>query len=156
MFNKVTLIGNLGRDPELRHFEGGSMVAKFSIATNENYKDRAGEWQTKTEWHEIVSWGPLAQRAENALKKGSLVFVEGKLTTRKWQDKDGNDRYTTEVVAGIIKPLEKRESGSSGIPNTGFPSIEDRFETAPKATATPAAPQATASPAAPVDDDLPF
>jgi len=130
------------------------MVAKFSIATNENYKDRSGEWQTKTEWHEIVSWGPLAQRAENALKKGSLVFIEGKLTTRKWQDKEGNDRYTTEVVAGIIKPLEKRESGSSGIPNTGFPSIEDRFETAPK-TATPAVPQST-NQAAPADDDLPF
>lgn len=156
MFNKVTLIGNLGRDPELRHFEGGSMVSKFSLATNENYKDRSGEWQTRTEWHEIVCWGPLAQRVETALKKGSLVFVEGKLTTRKWQDKEGNDRYTTEVVGQIVKPLEKRESGSAGVADAGFPSIEDRFETAPAATKTPAAPAATPNPTSSADHDLPF
>ena len=162
MFNKVTLIGNLGRDPEVRHFEGGSMVAKFSLATNENYKDRSGEWQTRTEWHDIVCWGGLAQRAESILKKGSLTFVEGKLTTRKWQDKEGNDRYTTEVVAGLIKSLEKRESGSSGsISDAGFPSVEDKYQTA--APSAPAAPTATSTPAEPaggetssLDDDLPF
>ena len=155
MFNKVTLIGNLGRYPEIRHFEGGSQVAKFSIATNENYKDRSGEWQTRTEWHDIVCWGPLAQRVENSLKKGNLVFVEGKLTHRKWQDKEGNDRYTTEVVGGIIKPLERRESGSSGSSSdAGFPSIEDRYQTAePAAQPTP---QATAGDASSVEDDLPF
>jgi len=142
MFNKVTLIGNLGRDPD----------SKFSLATNENYRDRNNEWQTRTEWHEIVCWGNMAERVEKILRKGSLAFVEGKLTTRKWQDKNGNDRYTTEVVAGIVKSLDKRESGSSGIPDTGFPSIEDRFETAtPTSTTTPEAPTAT-----PVEDDLPF
>ncbi len=156
MYNKVTLIGRLGRDPELRHFEGGSMVAKFSMATNESYKDKNNEWQERTEWHEIVCWSYLAQRAENALKKGNLAFVEGKMSTRKWQDKEGNDKYTTEVVATIIKPLERRESGSSGGPDTGFPSIEDRFETAPKTTAAPVSPQVSSTQSPPVEDDLPF
>lgn len=148
MFNKVTLIGNLGRDPEVRHFEGGSMVAKFSLATNENYRDRNGEWQTKTEWHDIVCWGPLAERVEKNLKKGNLVFVEGKLTTRKWQDKDGNDRYTTEVVSNLVKSLERREPGSASITDKGFPSIEDRFETS--------APKTAENTPKPEDDDLPF
>ena len=150
MLNKVTLIGNLGRDPEVRHFEGGSMVAKFSVATNENYKDRNGEWQTRTEWHDIVCWSGLAERAERILKKGFLVYIEGKLTTRKWQDKDGNDRYTTEIVANTFKSLEKRESSSQGIADTGFPSIEDRFVTAKP---DPVSDQVTS---APVEDDLPF
>lgn len=154
MINKVTLIGNLGRDPEIRHFEGGSMVSKFSLATNENYRDRNGEWQTKTEWHDIVCWGPMAERVEKMLKKGNLAFIEGKLTTRKWQDKDGNDRYTTEIVANIVRSLERRESGSAGVSDAGFPSIEDRFTTTepqtPKATTTPSAPKSS------VEDDLPF
>ncbi|NND07545.1 MAG: single-stranded DNA-binding protein [Saprospiraceae bacterium] len=116
MINKVVLIGNLGRDPEVRHFENGSMVAKFSLATNENYRDKAGEWQTNTEWHDIVAWRSLAERAEKTLKKGSLVYVEGKLTHRKYQDKDGNDRYITEVVANTFRLLEKRESLGSNFP----------------------------------------
>lgn len=153
MINKVTLIGNLGRDPEIRHFEGGSKVSKFSMATNENYKDKSGEWQTRTEWHEIVCWGPMAERVEKMLKKGYLAYIEGKLTTRKWQDKDGNDRYTTEIVANIVRNLDRRESGSTNIPDTGFPSIEDRFETAPtqpQSVPTPKTQQSS------VDDDLPF
>ncbi len=148
MFNKVTLIGHLGKDPEVRHFEGGSMVAKFSIATNENYKDRTGEWQTKTEWHDIVCWGSLAERVEKMLKKGNLAFIEGKLTTRKWQDKDGNDRYTTEVVSNLVKSLERRESGSAEVADSGFPSIDDRFETT--TTKTPG------TETKPIEDDLPF
>ena len=150
MLNKVTLIGNLGRDPEVRHFEGGSMVAKFSLATNENYRDKSGEWQTRTEWHDVVCWSGLGERAERTLKKGYLVYVEGKLTTRKWQDKDGNDRYTTEVVANTFKSLERREATTNAVADSGFPSIEDRFNTAQPETVTQQAPSA------PADDDLPF
>lgn len=112
MYNKIILIGNLGRDPEIRRLESGAVVANFSLATNENYRDKTGNWQTITEWHNIVAWRNLAERAERDLKTGSLVFVEGKLTTRKWQDKEGNDRYTTEVIAAVIRPLDKRESSA--------------------------------------------
>ena len=103
------LIGNLGKDPEVRHLENGASVASFSLATNENYRDREGNWQTITEWHNIVAWRALADRAERDLKKGSLVYIEGKLTTRKWQDQNGNQRYTTEIVANNLRLLEKRE-----------------------------------------------
>ena len=113
MINKVILIGNLGRDPEVRHLESGVKVATFSIATNENYRDKNDEWQTRTEWHNIVAWRYLAESAERSLKKGSLCFIEGKLTHRKYQDKDGNDKYISEVVAAVLKPLERRESSAS-------------------------------------------
>lgn len=150
MINKVTLIGNLGRDPEVRRLENGAAVAKFSVATNENYKDKAGEWQTVTEWHEIVAWRNLAERAERDFKKGKLVFIEGKLTHRKYQDKDGNDRYITEVVANIIRLLEKRESAGSY--NTNFPTAEN----APIANKTVATTPSTTSNTTEADDDLPF
>jgi len=110
MINKVILVGNLGKDPEVRYLEGGTAVARFPVATNESYKDKAGEWQTKTEWHDIVLWRQLAERAEKSLKKGSLVFIEGKLTHRKWQDSQGQDRYTTEVVANVLRLLDKKDS----------------------------------------------
>lgn len=155
MVNKVILIGNLGRDPEVRHLESGAVVAKFPVATNENYKDKQGEWQTITEWHDIVAWRGLATRAERDLKKGSLVFVEGRLTKRKWQDKEGNDRYSVEVVALNMKPLEKREG--SGLGNLqGMPTASDEFppKTAP---AKEAAPQQNNTPnTKEVEDDLPF
>jgi single-strand DNA-binding protein len=123
MVNKVTLIGNLGRDPEVRHLEGGATVAKFPIATNENYRDRNGEWQTNTEWHDVVVWRQLAERAERDFKKGMLVYVEGKLRKRKYQDKDGIDRYVVEIVANSVKVLERRESRQE---NEGyFPGSED-------------------------------
>lgn len=113
MINKVILVGNLGKDPEVKHFEGNGAVAKFSIATNENYRDKtSGEWQTQTEWHNVVVWNAAAERAERMFKKGMQVYVEGKLTTRKWQDQNGNDRYTTEVVGRTVKILGKREEGS--------------------------------------------
>ena len=114
MINKVILIGNLGRDPEVRYLEGNVAVATFSVATNESYKDKKGDWQTVTEWHNIVCWRQLAERAEKQLKKGNQVYVEGKLTHRKYQDKDGNDRYVTEVVANTIRILEKRETRPGG------------------------------------------
>jgi len=148
MVNKIVLIGNLGKDPEIRRLESGSAVGKFSIATNENYKDKNGEWQTQTEWHDIVVWRNLAERAERDLKKGKLVYIEGKLTHRKWQTKEGDDRYTTEVVANMFRLLEKRES--SGNPNSSFPTKEPVATNS--TTATPAAP---ATPAA-GEDDLPF
>lgn len=149
MINKVLLIGNLGRDPEVRHLESGSVVAKFSVATNESYKDKAGEWQTVTEWHNVVAWRALASRVERDLKKGSMVFVEGKLTTRKWQDKEGNDRYSTEVVANNLRLLEKRESQGE-IPG-GMPGVKDEFPAVKKEAQIN---QGNTS--NDVDDDLPF
>ena len=161
MINKVMLIGNLGKDPEIRTLENGTKVGKFSVATNENYKDNKGEWQTNTEWHNVVVWRYLAESAERSLKKGSLVYIEGKLTHRSYKDKDGIDRYTTDVVAAIMKPLEKRE-GSGGYQDTGFPSEENDLTSNNNSasSANGAAPSQTNSPAEPPvpepDDDLPF
>lgn len=96
--NKVILVGNLGKDPEVRHLDNGRAVANFSLATNETYKNKQGERVTNTEWHNIVLWSPLAEIAERFLQKGKQVYIEGKITTRSWDDQDGNKRYTTEVV----------------------------------------------------------
>lgn len=131
MINKVILVGNLGRDPEVRYLEGNVAVARFPLATNESYRDKSGNWQTRTEWHDIVLWRQLAERAEKSLKKGSLVFVEGKLTHRKWQDSQGQDRYTTEVVASVLRILDKREaddmSKSSSSPSSGMSGVSPDF-----------------------------
>lgn len=145
MINKVTLIGNVGKDPEIRHFEGGNKVTRFPIATNENYQDRNGQWQTRTEWHDIVIWGAAAERAERNIKKGHLVYIEGKITNRKWQDKEGNDRYNTEIVANVYRSLERRESSSEVGGGQSFPSTSDQMSSG-------------AAKSAPVseDDDLPF
>ena len=106
--NKVILIGNLGRDPEVRHLENGAVVANFPIATSETYKDRnSGERVSQTEWHNIVVWRGLAEVAEKYLKKGNSVYIEGKLKTRNWEDKDGNKRYVTEVVCNELLMLSK-------------------------------------------------
>jgi len=106
--NKVILIGNLGKDPEVRHLESGVGVANFSIATSENYKDRkTGERVTQTEWHNVVLWRGLADVAEKYLKKGDKIYIEGKLRTRTWQDQQGNNRYTTEIVADNLTMLGK-------------------------------------------------
>ena len=146
MINKVILIGNLGRDPEIRRLESGVAVGKFSVATNESYQDKQGNWQTNTEWHNIVVWRGLAEKAEKQIKKGSLVFIEGKLTHRSYKDKDGIDRYTSEVVANTLRLLEKREGGGS-FQDAGFPG-EDSTVTSSSTTSQPSVP-------AP-DDDLPF
>ena len=114
MINKVTLIGNLGKTPEIRTTDGGAKVANFSVATNESYKDKNEEWQTITEWHNIVAWRGLAERAEK-LSKGGMVYIEGKLSTRKWQDNEGNDRYSTDVVALQLRSLEKRNGSESNV-----------------------------------------
>ena len=110
MVNRTILVGFLGKDPELRTIESGNKVANFSLATSENYKDKSGEWQEKTEWHNITAWGNLADRAER-LHKGDKIYLEGKLSTRSWDDKDGNKRYKTEVVASYFRIVTKRDAG---------------------------------------------
>ncbi len=97
--NKVILIGNLGRDPEVRYTSGGQAVANFTIATNEAWTNKQGQREERTEWHRIVAWGALGERAGEYLRKGKQVYVEGRLQTRKWTDRDGNERYTTEINA---------------------------------------------------------
>ena len=109
--NKVMLIGNLGKDPEIRYMPSGDAIANLTLATTENWKDKQGEKQERTEWHRVSMFGRLAEIAGEYLKKGSSVYIEGKLQTRKWQDKDGNDRYTTEIVANEMKMLGGRASG---------------------------------------------
>ena len=108
--NKVILIGNLGRDPEVKYTQSNVPVANISVATTDSWKDKnSGEWQEKTEWHRVVLWRHLAERAERYLKKGKQVYVEGKLETRKWTDKEGNDRYTTEIIANQMMLLGRRD-----------------------------------------------
>ena len=111
--NKVILIGNLGKDPEIRHLEGGASVAKFPLATTESFKDKAGQRIEQTEWHNIVMWRGLADIAEKFLKKGMTIYIEGKLRTRSWDDKEGHKHYTTEVVADNFNILSKRENNTS-------------------------------------------
>jgi len=111
--NKVILVGNLGKDPEIRSLESGTKVANFTLATNENYKNKNGDKVEHTEWHNIVVWRGLADIADTYLKKGSQVFIEGRLRTRAWDDKDGNKRYTTEVYADNMVMLGSRQNASS-------------------------------------------
>jgi len=108
--NKVILVGNLGRDPEVRRLENGRAVATFSLATSETYKNKNGEKVTNTEWHNIVLWTPLAEIAERFLRKGNQVYIEGKVTYRSYDDKDGNKRYITEVVGRDMTLLGSRPS----------------------------------------------
>ncbi|KIH76242.1 single-strand binding protein [Geoalkalibacter ferrihydriticus] len=113
--NKVILVGNLGKDPELRYTPSGVAVATFSLATSERYKDKSGEQQEKTEWHNIVAWRQLAEICGKYLHKGKQIYIEGKIQTRKYQDRDGNDRYITEIVADQMQMLGGRgDEGSSG------------------------------------------
>jgi len=108
--NKVIIIGNLGRDPEIKYTQGNVPVANFSVATTESWKDKqSGEWNEKTEWHRVVAWRFLAERAERFLRKGKQVYVEGRLETRKWEDRDGNTRYTTEIIAREMQLLGRRD-----------------------------------------------
>jgi single-strand DNA-binding protein len=138
--NKVILIGNLGADPEVKYMPNGNAVANVTIATSESWKDKqTGEQKDKTEWHRVVFFRRLAEIAGEYLKKGSQVYVEGKLQTRKWQDKSGNDRYTTEVIANDMQMLGGRGGGSAD------------FGGASSSTAPP--PAAIADE---FDDDIPF
>lgn len=117
MVNRVTLIGRLGRDPEVRRLDNGAAVAKFSLATDENYKDKEGNKVEQTEWHNIIVWRAQAEFAEKYLKKGMLVYIEGKLTHREYTDKDNQKKYFTEVVSNNIRMLERREGGGGYFPN---------------------------------------
>jgi single-strand DNA-binding protein len=110
--NKVLLIGNLGKDPEVRYTASGTAVASFSLATSEKFKNKSGEWEERTEWHNIILWGRLAEIAGEYLSKGKTVYIEGRLQTRKWQDKDGKDRYTTEIVGEKMQMLSRKEGSN--------------------------------------------
>ena len=134
--NKVILIGNLGKDPEVQTFDNGIKKATFSLATTEKFKNKEGVLAEETEWHKVVVWRKLAEIAEAYLRKGSLLFVEGRLRTHSWDDKDGNKRYTTEVIADTFTMLgPRKDQAGNGEP------VSDHMQEAPSA---------------PVDDDLPF
>ena len=163
--NKVILIGNLGKDPDVRYMPSGRAVANVTIATNESWKDRnTGEKQERTEWHNVVFYSPLAEIVGQYLRKGSSVFVEGRLQTRKWQDKtSGQDRYTTEIIANEMKMLGGRGGGSAG--SAPFPGEEPEMDSAPATRPpqgpAPARPQAATQPQpgpdnSGFDDDIPF
>jgi single-strand DNA-binding protein len=114
MVNRVFLVGRLGRDPEMRHTGSGTPVANFSLATNESWNNQSGERQERTEWHNIVVWSKLAEICNQYLSKGQLVYIEGRLQTREWDDRDGNKRRTTEIVASGMRMLSSRnEEGGS-------------------------------------------
>ena len=115
MVNRVFLIGRLGRDPEIRHTASGSAVANFSVATDERWTDSEGNRQTRTEWHNIVAWRKLAEICGQYLRKGRLVFIEGRIQTREWDDRDGNKRRTTEIIASNMQMLEGRAQADDAV-----------------------------------------
>ena len=145
--NKVILVGNLGQDPDTRYMPSGSAVTNVTIATNESWKDKAtGEQKDRTEWHKVAMFGRLAEIAAEYLRKGSQVYIEGKLRTRKWQDKDGHERYTTEVIADEMQMLGGRGGASGGGGGGGSYQRND---------GPPSSPPPAGSPDD-FDDDIPF
>jgi single-strand DNA-binding protein len=149
--NKVILIGNLGRDPETRYMPDGGAITNISVATTDKWKDKNGEMQEKTEWHRVAFFGKLAEIAGEYLKKGSQVYVEGRLQTRKWQDKEGQDKYTTEIVADRMQMLGSRQGMGGG--------DRDREAGGEGAGARPASRPAAKTPGGKFDDledDIPF
>jgi single-strand DNA-binding protein len=157
--NKVILIGNLGNEPDVRYMPSGDPVANVSIATSESWRDKnTGEQQERTEWHRVVFIGKIADVVKQYLHKGSKVYVEGQLRTRKWQDKDGQERYTTEIIVGVggtMQMLDSRAGGGSSVP----------YDDAPRAQPVPGGgrPAPVSTPPAPAqgsgmtfDDDIPF
>ncbi len=161
--NKAILIGHLGKDPEVRYMPSGEAVANVTLATSETWKDKNGEKQEKTEWHNIVFFKRLAEIAGEYLKKGSQIYVEGRITTEKWQDKEGKDRYTTKIVANEMKMLDKKSSGGSFevVENERSEVSSLRPNKPSAASSGSAAAPAKAAPAAKgsfdnFDDDIPF
>lgn len=151
--NKVILVGRLGKDPETRYMPNGEAVTNAALATSENWKDKSGEKQEKTEWHNLVFYRRLAEIAGEYLKKGSQIYVEGKLQTRKWQTKEGQDRYTTEIIVNEMQMLGSKAGGSSNFEVVDRSSGADEFAQAPAAKKP--------APAAKTnfdnfDDDIPF
>ena len=114
--NKAMIIGNLGRDPEMRYTPSGQAVTQFTVAVNRNYKDHDGNWQEETEWFRVVAWGPLAERTAEYLRKGRKVYVEGRLQTRQWEGQDGQKRYTTELIAQTVTSLDPRPRDENAEP----------------------------------------
>ena len=144
--NKVIVVGNLGSDPDTRYVPSGSAVTNLSIATSESWKDKqTGEQKERTEWHKVAMFGRLAEIAAEYLRKGSQVYIEGKLRTRKWQDKEGKDRWTTEIVADEMQMLGGRSGGGAPAMNDSSRSNDSAGSNAP-----PAAPSTD------FDDDIPF
>jgi single-strand DNA-binding protein len=158
--NKVILLGRLGKDPETRYMPNGEAVTNATLATSENWKDKSGVKQEKTEWHNLVFYRRLAEVAGEYLKKGSMVYVEGKLQTRKWQDKEGKDRYTTDIIVNEMTMLGDKKSG--GDHESSAPAESGQRSAAPARQSAPAA-RNSAPAAAPTgrsfdnfDDDIPF
>ena len=123
--NRAILIGNLGRDPDLRYTPSGQPVAKFPIATSERWKDKDGQLQQRTDWHNIVAWGRQAEVCKEYLKKGSPIYIEGRIQSRSYEDKDGNRKYITEIVANRIQMLGRKEEGPSGEETPPEPETEE-------------------------------
>jgi single-strand DNA-binding protein len=142
--NKAILIGNLGRDPELRYTQGGQAVANFTLATNEKWNDKEGNSQERTEWHRIVVWGKQAENCAQFLSKGRNVYIEGRIQSRDWEDKEGNKRQTTEVVAQTVQFLGGPRPGGGG----GSPNAEPGGPSGPNERSGPSGP--------PPSDDIPF
>ncbi|HSR02316.1 MAG TPA: single-stranded DNA-binding protein [Methylophilaceae bacterium] len=155
--NKVILVGNLGRDPEVRYMPNGEAVCNFSIATTENWKDKSGVKQEKTEWHNIVMYRRLAEIAGEYLKKGRSVYVEGRLQTRKWE-KDGVTRYSTEIIADQMQMLGTKGDSGGASYDAGQDSPPDDFDQLPSRQSTPAAKEQAPSSSSfdNFDDDIPF
>jgi single-strand DNA-binding protein len=149
--NKVILIGNLGRDPETRYMPEGGAITNISIATTDKWKDKNGEMQEKTEWHRVAFFGKLAEIAGEYLKKGSQVYVEGRLQTRKWQDKDGQDKYTTEIVANVMQMLGSRQGMGGGDREAG-----ERPQSGAAGAKPAGKPAAKGSKFDDFEDDIPF
>ena len=162
--NKVILVGNCGQDPETRYTANGAAVTNISVATSESWKDKqTGQQQERTEWHRVVFFNRLAEIAGEYLKKGGKVYIEGSLRTRKWQDQQGQDRYTTEIVAAEMQMLDSRAGGYGSSQDPGM--AQDYGMPAPRQSARPAGPAGAdpgRSPSAPspsmdsFDDDIPF
>jgi len=160
--NKVILVGNLGRDPEMRYMPSGDAIASFSVATTDNWKDKNGQKQERTEWHRISMFGKLAEIAGEYLKKGSSVYIEGRLQTRKWQDKEGNERQTTEVVADRMQMLGGRSGGGNAYEfvddmDQSAPPSQQQRQPAPAQSQKPAAAAPSGSSGFDdFEDDIPF
>lgn len=156
--NKVILVGNLGRDPEVRYMPNGEAVCNFSIATTDSWRDKNGQKQERTEWHNIVMYRKLAEIAGEYLKKGRPVYVEGRLQTRKWQTKEGQDRYTTEIVADQMQMLGGREGGGSAgyEPMDEDQSMQSRPQQSAPSQSVPAPQPASGGDFDAFEDDIPF
>jgi single-strand DNA-binding protein len=150
--NKVFLLGNVGKDPEIRSTAGGTMVANFTLATSDRQKDAQGNWQDRTEWHNLVAFTRLAEIVRDYVKKGSKLFIEGKIQTRSWDDKEsGQKRYRTEIIVNDLSLLSGREEGAGGYSRSSSQSSASSFDQRPAAGADDVAQTAEIS-----DEDIPF